>query len=482
MKEKSIWMENLKTETYSSLKNDIECKILIIGGGIAGISTAFELKDEKDVVLIDKGKIGYGVTSHTTGKLTYLQSTVYTDIENVHGFKVALNYLNSQKEAINHIKDIISKYKIDCDLSPNDSYLFTYENKENLDKQKSFLKRAKVPFEETKLPINIPSISAIKVKDTYVFNPLKYINKLKDIISQSGVKIYENTTAIDLDKTNDGYIINTKNGHIKTKKLIICTHYPFFVIPGLMPLKLSLEKSYALSAPYKNQNWNAINIDKETYSIRFYKNNIIVGGYSHPLYNNLDYQKEEDKLINFFNKHFNVKPQMVWQTHDLTAHDYLPMIGFLNKKDPNLLIAMAFNKWGMTNGVLAGTILADLVCGQENKCENLFRIDRKPSLEKTLNFITNNFMIGKTYIGTKLSKNKPFYNHSYVTKIDGKSCGVYVDENGKKHVVSNICPHLKCSLIFNNSTKTWDCPCHGSRFDIDGNLIEGPSVFDIKIE
>lgn len=482
MKQESIWLEEIKTEVNEPLNKDITCNILIIGGGMAGINTALHLKDEKDVVLIDKDKIGYGVTSHTTGKLTYLQGTMNVDILKSRDLETAIKYIESQKYAIELAKDIIEKYDIDCNLEKNDSYLFTSTDKTKLTEYKDLFTKANINYEEEKLPINIPCVDAIKVKDTYVFHPIKYIEKLKEVIKESNVQIYENTTAIDLDIKDDYYEIKTGKAKIKAKKLIICTHYPFFIIPGLIPLKLSLYNSYALSAKQENENFNAINIDEETYSVRYYKDNIIVGGFSHPLYNHLDYKSEEDKLITFYQKHFKGMPDKIWQTHDLTSHDYLPLIGRLNEKHPNLLIATAFNKWGMTNGILAGKILSDLIKNKENKYENLFKLNRKITLKETLNFVASNFMIGTTLVNSKLNKNKDFYNKSYVTNINGISCGVYTDKEGKEHIVKNTCPHFKCSLIFNNADKTWDCPCHGSRFDIDGNLIEGPSVFDIKID
>lgn len=481
MKQKSIWTNEINEEPYPELNEDIKCDVLIIGGGIAGISAALNLKDNKNVVLIDKDKIGYGVTSHTTGKLTYLQGTMYTDIQKAHDFNIARQYLESQKDAIEIAIENIKKYNIDCDLEKNYSYLFTTEEDKKLNDQRDFLLKTNIDFEDSELPIDIPCKDAIKVKDTYVFHPLKYITGIKDIIKEK-VKIYENTTAIDMDYKDNHYIIKTKNGYtITSNKVIITTHYPFFIFPGLIPIKLGLNQSYALSAKHKNENWNAINIDKEIHSIRFYKDNIIVGGFSHDLSDNIDYKKEEDRLINYYNTYFKNKPENVWLTHDLKSHDYLPIISRLNENHPNLLVATGFNKRGMTNGILAGKILADLVNNVENRYETLFKIDRSPSLEKAKNFITSNFKIGKTFIGTKLDKNKEFYNKTYITNIDGHPCGVYIDEKGEKHIVRNTCPHFKCSLIFNNANKTWDCPCHGSRFDIDGNLIEGPSVFDIKI-
>jgi len=178
MKQKSIWLDEINETIEPKLNQDITCNILIIGGGIAGISTALNLQDEEDVVLIDKDKIGYGVTSHTTGKLTYLQSSVYSDIQKAYDFNIAKRYLESQKDAIELALTTVKKYNIDCNLEKNDSYLFTTEEDKRLNIQRDFLSKTNTKFEDKKLPAEIPCKDAMKVEDTYVFHPLKYITKI----------------------------------------------------------------------------------------------------------------------------------------------------------------------------------------------------------------------------------------------------------------------------------------------------------------
>lgn len=477
--QKTIWLENIEEDALPKLEKDIECDILIIGGGMAGLSTALNLKDEKlDIVLIDKGKIGHGVTSRTTGKLTYMQGNIYSKIETIYNFDIAKKYLQSQVDAIKTVTENIKKYNIDCDFQIVDSYVFE-NNTNNLNNEKDFLKRASVPFKNHQLPINIRNKNAFYVSHTAVFHPLKYLMSIKNIIKDN-IQIYENTIATDIDFKNGRYYVKTENGEITTNKVIVCSHYPFFVIPGLMPIKLHQERSYVVVSESENKAFSAINIDKPTISVRYHNDNLILGGYSHHLSDKLDYKNEEDKLIRFHKNNFKTKILYSWQVHDNMTTDYMPFIGRLNKNYPNLLIATGFNKWGMTNGTIAGKILSDIVLNKNNKYEELFNPSRSINISKILNSIANNFKIGKTYVGTKLVK--PKMKGAFITNIDGIRCGVYIDEENKKHIVKNICPHLKCNLVFNRADNTWDCPCHGSRFDIDGNLIEGPSVFSIKLE
>ncbi len=483
MERTSIWTKDLEVNTNDYLDHNEECDILIIGGGIAGLSTAFYLKDSNQkIILIDKEKTGFGVTSHTTGKLTYLQGDIYSKIEKAFDFEVAKLYLESQKQAINLVEDNIKQYRIECDYQKCDSYIFTTNEDKKLNNERDFLSRVDIQYNDTnKLPITFPCIDGLYVGDTAVFHPLKYLEGIKKVI-QNNIKIYENTPAIDIDNDENIYIVKTPRGDIKTKKVIICTHYPFFIVPGFIPLKLHPEKSYALASFTKDvKDYSAINIDTPTYSIRYHQDYIIFGGFSHSLADKFDYKTEEEKLLNFYQSHFKDKINYTWQTHDLMTHDYLPMIGVLDEEKPNLLIATGFNKWGMTNGTIAGKVIADIILDNQNKFKNIFKPRRSLSLEKILNFIINNFKMGKTFVETKLNTDLSFYQNAYVTNIDGERCGVYVDENRNTHIVKNTCPHFKCNLIFNNADITWDCPCHGSRFDIDGNVIEGPSVCNIKI-
>jgi len=475
--QKSIWTENINEKSLPSLNEDMDCDVLIIGGGIAGISTAYKLKDENyNIVLIDKDKVGFGVSSKTTGKLTYMQGDIYTKISKIYDFKTAKKYLESQIDAIKIATNIINENKIDCDFEEVDSYIFT--NNSNLDKEKEFLEKLKIYNNTNKLPLNFPNEKAFYVKNTAVFHPLKYILNLKKIILEKGVKIYENTKAIDLDIKGNKYLIKTEKGEIRATKVIITTHYPFFVIPGLIPFKIHQNRSYVVVSEEENKHFSAINIDTPSLSIRYHKDYILLGGYSHHLSKKLDYEVEEDKLINFHDKYFKNKIIYKWQVHDNMTTDYIPLIGKLNKNHPNLLIATGFNKWGMTNGVLTGEILGDLVLNKNNKYIDLFSPSRNTNLNKIINSLVNNFYIAKTYISNKLLT--PKMKEAFITTINGTKCGVYVDKEGKKHIVKNICPHLKCNLVFNRADLTWDCPCHGSRFDIDGNLLEGPSVFNVK--
>lgn len=480
MKNKSIWEMNSKT--LPALAKNIDVDILIIGGGMAGMSTAYHLIDsDKNVVLIDRDTIGNGVTKKTTGKLTFLQSGIYPNILSSRSWEDSKKYFKSQKEAIEIAKDIILSNNIECDLLELDSYLFAYTDDKEFKKEKEFLDSVKENYKEfNTLPIPFPCKKALSVSNTYTFHPLKFLNALKDIVVKSKIKIYENTKAISIDKEKDYYVVHTENYKIHAKKVIVTTHYPFFVLPALLPLSLKLEKSYLLDIKKDNEPlFTAISTDAPYYTFRIDKKHFIFGGNSHNLATNLNYKENHEKVMSYCREHLKKDINYFWGTHDIISKDHLPMIGALNKENPNLYIATAFHKWGMTNGILSGKIISDLILDKKNEYIDLFKPDRFLTPKAILNKIGDNAVIDMTYIATKINKEKSFYRNIKFDERDGLPCATYTDEDGKEHTIVNRCPHLKCSLIFNELDKTWDCPCHGSRFTIDGKLLQGPSVYDI---
>lgn len=487
LKKESIWIQGIKNTPCSKLKQNIYCDVLIIGGGLSGISTAFELRNSKQkVVLIERNKIGFGVSSRTTGKLTYLQGLAYQELEKTFNSKVADLYLKSQKEAIQKVVDNVKNYAIDCDLERNHSITFTYDKSEIpfFQKEEAILKRNHVPY-QIKNTNGLEQVAyAIEVDDTYVFHPVKYILALKKILLKEGFSIYENTKALTLAKQEEGYLVQTEEGSIKAKKVIICTHYPYFTIPGFLPLRSHIERSYLVAGQVnQSQKINAITSSKKTVSFRYHQpkeNYLLYVSHSHKLGNNLDYKRNYDLSIE------DAKPYLkeidyVWQNHDIMTEDHLPLIGRLQKNNPNLFIATGFNTWGMTNGVLSGKILSDLVEGKENPYEQLFLPYRGFTWNAIKSLTVDTAHSTKTYALSHLKNYYSFYlDEVEIKKIEGKKCGIYIDEEGKHHIVKALCPHLKCGLTFNTFAKTWDCPCHGSRFTMDGDCIEGPSLYSIK--
>lgn len=480
MKKSSIWLDNIDFNINESLNKDIDVDVLIIGGGITGLSIAYHLINSNlKVCLVEKNIVGHGVTARTTGKLTYLQELIYTKLDKTFGSEKAKLYLESQKEAIEIVESIIKENKIDCDYEKVSSYVFTNNSKdiEKIKKEKLLLEKFNVEVNEcNKLPDLKEIEYGISVDDTAVFHPLKYLNGLKRICDNK-IKIYENTKVVDINKEDNIFICKTNKNNIKAKKVVLSLHYPYFLFPFLTPLKTHLEKSYICAYEIdKDYLFSAITSNKPTLSLRYLESDKIykiVLNQSHNLAFKNNDQEHFDKLIKSLKK----EPDYIWSNKDIITSDNLPYIG---KIEENLFLATGYNTWGMTNGSLAGKIISDMILEKDNKYIELFNPKRGLNSAKLINFPIDLVSNVKSFIGSKINKNKSWYDSRVIFEtIDGKNVAIYIDENDKKHIVYNKCPHLKCSLNFNEKEKTWDCPCHGSRFDIDGKCIEGPSNYDI---
>ncbi len=438
------------------------------------------------ICLVDQGIIAQGTSLKTTGKLNYLQELIYSNLVSKYSFEVAKLYLESQKLAIKAVKDIIDQEQIDCNFEQVSSFVFTNKEDEvdKIKEEKKILESLFIKVNEHKnIPLNLNSLYAISVNDTAIFHPYKYLTKLKKLCKESNVEMYEKTKITDIKKVNDKYICKSNNYSIKAKKVILACHYPYFLRPFLLPLKTYIEKSYICAA-------NTVDYYKNTFitsslpckSLRYHKsdkNYIIFLNGSHNICNNLNYTKNFEQLISEA-KQIGINPEYIWSNDDLMTPDRIPYIGKIQKGNSDLLLATGFNTWGMTNGTLAGMILSDIILGRKNKFEDMvdpLRVNNFKYLNGYLLNISSNI---KSYVQNYVYKNKQWYTPCVKFESrNGKSIAIY-KEKGNEYIVYNKCPHLGCSLIFNEIEKTWDCPCHASRFNLEGKCIKGPSNYNIS--
>ena len=480
MKNISIWQDTVNQSNYKALNENIDVDILIIGGGVTGCNTFYQFKDDKrKIALVEKNKLGSGASSRSSAKLTFLQEDIYTKLKSIFGRDKTYLYYRSQKEALSTIKKLIEKENIDCDFKSSKSYLYTidFNNIKKIEKEKEILSSfGEKTISIKKLPNNIKIKSGFYVNDTYTFHPLKYIKEIVKKSISTNHKVYENTKIIKIEKCENYYKCYTENNIIKTKYIVLALHYPYFLLPYLMPLKVYLEKSFlCCSRKEKCFDFNAINIEKPLNSIRYYNNYLLTVSSS----SNLAFSSNSKKMVDELLQNTNINNyEYIWSNYDLITLDHLPLIGFIDK---NIIISTGYNTWGNTNSVIASTIIKDLIDNKANIYKDLFNPKRCFNKGKLINYPINIYSNIYSFIDSKVNKNKSFYNGNpkFINK-NGKKIAIYKDDKGKEHIVYNKCPHLKCSLVFNEVEKTWDCPCHGSRFDLDGKCIMGPSNFDIS--
>lgn len=465
MKQKSIWLEEKRKESYPSIDRDIKLDCLIIGGGITGISLLYQLKEKNmTVALVERARIAEGVTAKSTAKLNFLQGIVYSKIAKEVSKKSARMYLKSQLEGIELIKNIIEKEKIACDLEKVTSYLYGEEKeKTKIEEEYQFLKKNHVPVEKQG--------NTLKVSDTYVFHPVKYVRALAQICYQKKQNIYENSLVTELKKEKDHYIVLVNNHRILAKKVVLACHYPFELLPFFLPVRTYIEKSYIMTSPTAiKKEETFITTYPKIVSKRYYQNYEMILKGSHNICNKLDTKKNFAKLVG------ESKPEYVWSNEDIMTSDLLPFIGFMDK---NLLLATGYNTWGMATSAIASILLKDILLESYNEYMEVFHPYRSFSLAKMKQYPINILSNMKSFIWNKIQKKKKWYPKDLSFSIrNGKPVAKYTFKE-KEHMVYTTCPHMLCTLLFNEVEQTWDCPCHASRFDISGKCIKGPSAKDI---
>lgn len=498
--EKSLWIADGEKETnYKKLEQNMETEVCIIGGGIAGAVTAYLLsKNGVNVTVLERNKICMGVTSNSTAKLTSQHGLFYKYLKDTNGLEYAKRYLKSNEDGIRLAEKIINVENIECEYEKKDAYVFA-TNESELEKIKNEVKVLKeINFDaEFVEKINIPvekCLGAIKFKNQAQFNPRKYVASLFEKVKNMGGKIYENSKVIDIKQEDNNYRITVENNNciVKAKKVVLCTHYPIKNFPGMYFTKMYQDKSYVIAVDTKQDEKDMIDgmyIQSCDPIISFrtanYQNKklLIIAGSGHrtgePNGKIEDYFKN---LENYIKKYYPKSEIMFkWSTEDCVTLDKVPYIGEFSNLMPNLYVATGFKKWGMSTSHVAGLLISDMILGKENKYQNIYKATR---LEPIKNIKEFGNMLKESAYSLLINKIKPAQENfeniplgcGGIVDIEGEKVGIYKREDGEIFAVKPYCKHLGCLVSWNNLEKTWDCPCHGSRYDYIGNIITEPSV------
>ena len=476
---KSIWDESCEFDKREELKGDIKTDILIIGAGIPGILIGYFLKQNgREVVLIDKSEIARGNTRNTTAKITSQHDLIYNKLIQEFGEEKAKQYARANELAIRKYREIIKERKIECDFEELPAYIYSLNDTDLLKKEVDAARHLGIDaeyVEKVDLPLEVKG--AVKFNNQGQFNPLKF---LKDISKE--LTIYENTKAIKIEEN----LVSTDKGNIVANHIVIATHYPIINAPGYYFMKMHQERSYVIALENADNNIKGMYIDyeKQGYSFRNYKGLLLLGGISQRTGEN-ESGGSYDKLRNIAKDLYpNSREKCHWSAQDCMTIDGIPYIGKYADSTPNIYVATGFNKWGMTSSMVSAMIISDLILEKDNDFSEIFS-PKRFDLSLSINNIANDLVkTAKNFIAQKISipsseiqhiKN----GHAGIVDYNGQKVGVYKDENGKEFIVSTKCSHLGCELHWNADELTWDCPCHGSRFDYTGKLIESPANKDI---
>jgi glycine/D-amino acid oxidase-like deaminating enzyme/nitrite reductase/ring-hydroxylating ferredoxin subunit len=496
---KSYWIDSTYETNFPSLENDLDVDIAIVGGGMVGILSAYQLhKYGLKIAILESSRILNNTTGHTTAKITSQHDLFYSKLMSKMGEKLARQYAEANEFAIKEIKNIVESNNIDCGYSIQDAYVYTQDDayvtqiKDEVQAASSLGIKASF-VDEIPLPFKIKG--AVKFENQAQFHPRKFLLALVEKMVKLGVEIYEYSRVVELDKhVMDSYILTTNNGKkIYAKKVIIASHYPFFNKPGMYFSRIYVERSYlmAIKAKEKFPGGMYISTDEQPRTFRSIDTEqgelIIVGGGNHKSGQCDDTLKIYRDILYTANELFTVEDVPYWwSAQDCTTVDEIPYIGEFNEEFKNLYIATGFKKWGMSHSMVSSILLEDLILTGKSKWQEVFDPSRKTIMQSAKDFIKENANVASNLIEGKLDKGDKELNikpgEAQIINIDGQRAGAYKDENGDLHVVNTTCTHMGCELNWNNAERSWDCPCHGSRFNIDGKIIEGPAVKDLSFE
>ena len=493
----SLWMNSLENkQIFSSIDSNKTCDVCIIGAGIAGLSTGYYLsKKGLSVIILDKSDIGTKTSGNTTGKITYQHNLIYDYLINSKSKKFALGYLEANKKAISNIHGIVQEENIDCDFEFQSNYVYTTRQEDlpkihkeiealhSLGEEVEFVTKSSLPFKIA---------GALENKNQAQINLSKYMPGLANCIQKNGSKIYTNSLVTDVKSENNEYITFANNYEIKSKYVVLASHYPFINFPGFYFSKMYQSTSYAIAVDTGSNLFEGmyINPNEPTYSFRTAKYNdkrlLIIAGADHKTGFAPDISKTYNELESFAKKHYPKSEVLFkWNTRDCISLDKIPYIGNFSNLMPNMYVATGFNKWGITSSNIAANIMTDKILGKENKFAFIFDSNR---LEPVKNRDELKNMVGqvfKSFVSNRIKVPEADLNeikndNGGIIKIDGVNVGIYKDTSGNVFAINPTCTHLGCLLTWNNLDKTWDCPCHGSRFNFKGENIYDPAFKDLE--
>ena len=431
--ENSIWAESKLLPRFEPPEGDLQTDVLIIGGGLAGLLCAYALdRDGVDYALIEADRILCGVTRNTTAKVTSQHGLVYHKLLRRFGAQKARLYWEANQDALARYAALAKT--VDCDFQRQDNMVYAADFTDSLVKEMAALDELGIPADFVDhMDLPVKTAGGIRFRHQAQFHPLKFAAGIcRDL------RIFEQTTAREFA----GNTVVTDRGRITAKKIIVTTHFPMNNKHGAYYLKMYQSRSYVLAlenAPKVDGMY--VDENDKGLSFRNYGDLLLLGGGGHRTGKPGGGWKE---LEDFAQRHYpNAKVRCRWATQDCMTLDDLPYIGQYSRRTPDLYVATGFNKWGMTNSMVAARVLCDLVQGRENVYADLF----SPS---------------RTILRPQLACNAVETAKNLLTFRTPR------------------CPHMGCALHWNPQEHSWDCSCHGSRFEENGKLLDNPATDDLK--
>jgi glycine/D-amino acid oxidase-like deaminating enzyme len=467
----SIWLETAPPQPERPrLDRDVTADVAVIGGGIVGVTTALLLQEAgATVILLEANRIGHGVTGHTTAKVTSQHGLMYEQLRSRHGADAARAYGAANEDALSWVAARVSADAIDCGWRRRASYVHSSERSQ-IEREARAAADAGLPATLVEsAPLPYATGAAVRFDDQAEFHAQRYLLALAEQL----VEVYEHTHAVEV-----GDAVRTPGGAVTAGHTIVATHFPF-PDRSLAFARVHPMRSYAIACRIDGTPPDGmfISADSPTRSIRGVpldgEELLLVGGESHRPGTGGDTREHYAALEDFAREHWSVRSaDHRWSAQDNISVDGLPLIGALTPLEPRILMATGFAKWGMTNGTAAALLLTDLVLGRETPYADLFDPNRLNVRASAKEFVSENAKVGLHFVADRVRKpgTRPLED---LEPGEGDVAGGLV-------AVSATCTHLGCQVNFNAAERSWDCPCHGSRFAVDGTVLQGPAVHRLE--
>ena len=492
----SYWITTGPETAYPAFTGaDPGADAVVVGAGIFGLTTAVLLaRAGVRVALLDAGPVAAGVTGYTTAKVSSLHGLVYADLAGSLGEDTARTYGEANEAAIAQVATLVDELGIDCAFERLPAYTYTEdaglvrklqdeaETAARLGLPASFVTDADLPY---------PVAGAVRFEDQAQFHPRRYCVGLAEWLVAQGHPVFEHTRVLDVDEDGGGCRVETEAGELRAGHVVVATHIPF-ADPGMLFARTHPERSYAITATLRGPAPSGMFISAEepTRSVRPIVaggNEVLIGGEGHKVGQDPDTRRRYEALERWAKERFDVVSlDTRWSAQDYMSPDGMPFIGPLGPGAKRRHTATGFAKWGMTNGTVAAAIITDRIQGRENPWAAVFDSNRINLTASAKDLVKENVDVAKRFVGDRLAALRApkaealAPGEGCIAQVGGHRMAVHRDDNGELHAVSARCTHLGCYVAWNTAERSWDCPCHGSRFDADGRVIQGPATKDLE--